>query len=99
MTDTNTNPPVMDKAAMEQAARSQFWVVDAEIRKIQVDLAVVDVERNALADEEAAMRKKLRAFADRKQAIVRAGNLVELCQERSRYAIFLNRKTGTRENH
>lgn len=99
MTDTSSTTPVMDKAAMEQAARNQFWTVDAEIRKAQAKLKVCDTERNALADEETAMRAKVREIGARKQAIVKAANLVELCQERSRYAIFLNRKTGTKENH
>ncbi len=99
MTDKTSTAPVMDKATMEQAARNQFWAVDTEIREAQAAIKICDTERNALADEEAAMRVKVRAIGARKQAIIEAAGLVALCQERSRYAIFLNRKTGTRENH
>lgn len=98
MTDATSSTP-MDKSIMEQAARDQFWFVDSEIKKVEAELAVIDVERNALADEETDMRDKVRAIGQRKMALVNDSNMPELCRERSRYAVFLNRKTGTRDNH
>ncbi len=89
----------MNKASMEQAARDEFWVLDGTIKATEAEIAVIDVERNALAEEEAVMRTKVRDIGVRKMKIVKNSSIAELTKERSRYAVFLNRKTGTKENH
>lgn len=90
---------VMDKTAMEQAARNEFWNLDGQIRAVEAQLETINQERNLLVDEEAIMRAKLADIKKRKLAIVEGSNIVALAQERSRYAVFLKRKTGTRDKH
>ena len=84
---------------VEKSMRDRFWELDDQIRSTMAELAKHDSELNDIAAQEAKIRERRQKIAEAKNSLVQNSGMVEKARERSRIANFLDRKTGTRDNH
>lgn len=89
----------MNADQMYAAARERFHELDAEVKEAEQGLLAFDDKLNEIAEQEAKIRAERQKIKEGKRRIIADSDMVAKAKERSRLAVFLDRKTGTREDH
>ena len=79
--------------------RNRFWELDASIKKANAELSAYEKELSDMAVKEGEFYKRRQEIKKAKQEVMSRHNVTDMARERSRIAVFLDRKTGTAEAH
>lgn len=74
--------------------QARFHELNAKIKAVSEELAPLTAERDALAEQEAKLRSKIKDIGARKLAITEKAGLQDMAAERTRIVRFLDGKTG-----
>ena len=81
-------------SGLQEKYRSDFAVIDAEIKGIQAQLKPLEDEMNEIGASDTPSVKRTREIRDAKRAIVNSSDLVAKSKTRTALVKFLNGKTG-----